>query len=368
VKEKHVVIDGCCLGRRKTGNETYLRGLLTGLAEVAPPDWRFTVLVTSAHTGPRDPRFAWQEIPLGNFWTRNFLLIPRALAKLRPDLFHGVYWFRYFAPSCPTVLMVHDLSFVSFPAGFHWHEQLIYAYLVKACARKARHLLTVSEFSKVELVEKWAILKERITVTYDGLDKCFRPAKQGASETKPPPYILYVGNLHPRKNIVRLLEAFTILKNTSSLPHRLRIVGQSAWLAGEIFQKVRESDLAGEIEFTGYISQDELVRCYQEAAVCVYPSLYEGFGLPVLEAMACGCPVICSKTTSIPEVAGEACCLVDPTSSSDIAGALDSLLSNPAELEKLRARGLQQAKKFTWESCAMTTLEGYSKALSPSSK
>jgi glycosyltransferase involved in cell wall biosynthesis len=357
----HIAIDACCLGRRKTGNETYIRGLLSGfeiLFARGVTGVRLTILTTSAYTGKRADCFEWIDIPLGKFITRNFLTIPSVLQKLSPDLFHGVYWSRFFAQPLPTVLMVHDLSFVSFPQGFRAHEQWVYANLVRACARSAKHVLTVSQFSKQELMRHWRIPADKITVTYDGLDSCYE-----ASGSEPireePSYILYVGNLHPRKNIVRLLDAYVKVCRSGTFPHRLRIVGQATWMAGEVFAAVRESEFASRVDFTGYVSYEKLASLYQNAAVCVYPSLYEGFGLPVLEAMACGCPVVCSNTTSVPEVAGDACVLVNPESSIEIAQGIRSILSNPALDADLRERGPRQAAKFTWEACAEATLAAY---------
>lgn len=427
----HIAIDASCLGRKKTGNETYIRGLLSGLEALMnhppgrfaamangegimanspsairrPPsspasgDFRFTVLTTCAHSGERARCFDWVDIPLGNFATRNFLTIPRVLKRLKPDLYHGVYWSRFFAQPAPTILTIHDLSFVGFPQGFHRHEQLVYANLIRLCAWSARHILTISESSKREMMRYWRIPARKITVAYLAQDACYqlpdevgrgsrvedaapsgrlpssaqKPRAVSTSPTCPglgdialrgqePPYILYVGNLHPRKNIVRLLEAFVRLKS-SGLPHTLKIVGQATWMAGDVFSAVRGSGLAGEVEFTGYISYEAMVSVYQCAAVFVYPSLYEGFGLPVLEAMACGCPVVCSNTTSVPEVAGDAAILVNPESVDEIAEGIRRVLAEPGLARELRERGIQQAAKFTWQSCAETTLAAYRHAM-----
>lgn len=365
----HIAIDACCLGRKKTGNETYIRGLLSGIESLLKDadlrtEFRFTILTTNAHVGYRAGCFDWVDIPLGNFLTRNFLTIPGVLFRMKPDLYHGVYWNRFFAQPVPTVLMVHDLSFVSFPQGFHRHEQWIYANLVRASVRSARHVLTVSQFSKQEMMQHWKLSSDAITVTYDGLDECYRPpAPQPLSFSESSPYILYVGNLHPRKNIIRLLEAFVRVKANGNFSHRLKVVGQAAWMAGDVFAAVRESGLGDQVDFTGYVSYEQLTALYQNAAVTVYPSLYEGFGLPVLEAMACGCPVVCSNTTSIPEVAGDACVLVNPESSGEIAEGIRRILENPALADDLRKRGPLQAAKFTWESCASATLEAYRLAM-----
>lgn len=426
-----VLIDACCLGRRKTGNETYIRGLLRGLADCGKAGDRsqgtevrrqetgdrsggqeapravpeLAVVTTAAHRGERPGCFEWMDIPLGNFATRNFLTLPRVLKSSGAALYHASYWTRFWAEPVPSVVMIHDLSFVSFPQGFRPHERLVYAGLIRQVARRARHLVTVSEFSKQELMERWKIPADRITVTYNGLDPCFRP-KAGAEgvECRVPsvegeirrepgglrdehgpthtpndarsttrdalapsstfqPYILYVGNLHPRKNLVRLLEAFVRLKAEARIPHQLKIVGQAAWLCGDIFETVRRHRLEGEVEFTGYVAQDELVRLYQDAALAVYPSLYEGFGLPVLEAMACGCPVVTSRTTSIPEVAGEAAELVDPESVDAIAAGLARVAGDAAWAAELRRRGPERAARFTWEATARQTLAAWERAL-----
>lgn len=357
-----VILDACCLGRRKTGNETYIRGLLRGFTELPAGSVELQVLTTPRHTGPRDARFAWRDVPLGNFLTRNFLTIPRQLSASGAQLYHASYWTRYW-DDFPKIVTVHDLSFVSFPAGYRAHERMVYCSLIKRAARRARHVLTVSEFSKSELMRHWQIPAERISVTCEGLDDCFCPAPEPRPAGDAPPTILYVGNLHPRKNLVRLLEAFVQLRRETDLEARLKIVGQRAWLTGEIFETVRRHQLESSVEFTGYVSQDELVRCYQQAAVAVYPSLYEGFGFPVLEAMGCGTPVVTSNTTSIPEVAGEAGVLVNPESVGEIAGGIAKVLQSPAFAAKLRGLGLARAREFQWRHCAAATLAAYERAL-----
>ncbi|HEX8371225.1 MAG TPA: glycosyltransferase family 1 protein [Chthoniobacterales bacterium] len=356
----HIVIDGCCLGRRKTGNETYIRGLLSGLAGLPESSVGVTVLTTPACADDLGPHFNRQEIPLGNFVSRNFMRIPSALDALRakrgPLLYHATYWTRFW-DAVPKIVTIHDLSFVSLPSGFRTHERMVYRKLIRAAANGARHILTVSEFSKQELMEKWQIPAEKITVTYEAADACFR-LPESQAPTSSAPYLLSVGNLHPRKNLVRLLKAFVKLKLEAKLPHRLRIVGQKAWLYDEIFDEVRRRKLEAEVEFTGYVSQQDLVWLYQNAAVFIYPSLYEGFGLPVLEAMACGCPVVCSSTTSLPEVAGDAAELVDPHSEDELARGIIAALGRRDEL---RSTGVARAASFSWEKCAQETAAAYVK-------
>lgn len=410
-----IALDAICLGRRKTGNETYVRGLLAGLANLAGPDagkpsmassgsrrfpsrsgepeaaspapsskpqvpgLNLTVLTTEAHRGERAGCFEWLDLPETHFLRRNFRTIPSALKRLGPDLYHASYWTRFWSEPVPSILTVHDISYALHPEWYGWQHHAFMAHCVRQCARRTRHILTVSEFSKQELMEHWRIPAEKITVTPNGVDACFCPPERGQAGSREqgaesptstpqaprptPPYILYVGNLHPRKNLVRLLEAFVLLKKEAGLPHALKIVGQKAWLFGKIFETVRRHGLEQAVEFTGYVSQEELARLYRHAAVLAYPSLYEGFGLPVLEAMASGCPVVCSATTSLPEVAGPACRLADPRVPESIAAGLREVLASEEERQRLREAGLARAARFTWRACAEGTLEAYRKAL-----
>ncbi len=363
----HIVIDGVCLGRRKTGNETYIRGLLEGLASRAG-DWsignravKFSILTTSAHTGARQECFEWIDIPLGNLASRNLVTIPRLLSRIRPDVYHGVYWIRWWAPSCATLLTVHDLSFVSFPQGFKPHERWVYANIIRLCAHAADHLTTISHFSKKELMEHWQLPDEKVTVTYLGTDARFHPGTNGGATSEP--YLLAVGNLHPRKNLRRLIEAFVLLKQRHAIPHKLRIVGQKAWLFDDVFESVRRHGMENDIVFTGYLADSEVVETYQRADVTIYPSLYEGFGFPPLEAMASGCPVVCSTAASIPEVAGDAAVMVDPTSVEAIAEGIHRLLRDDNLRETFIKRGLVQAQRFSWSQCAAETVEAYAKVI-----
>jgi glycosyltransferase involved in cell wall biosynthesis len=261
--------------------------------------------------------------------------------------------------------MIHDLSFVSFPQGYRSHERLVYNTFIRQSARKAREILTVSEFSKREICDLWKIPAEKVTVTYNGLEASFRnvleqPERRAASSEAP--YILYVGNLHPRKNLVCLLQAFGALKAEKKIPHRLKIVGQKAWLYSDIFKAVQGNDFSKEVDFTGYVDERELIRLYQGASVTVYPSLYEGFGLPVLEAMACGSPVVTSKTTALPEVAGDAALLIDPTDVSEMAAAIFKVVASQDLQQNMRAKGRAQAQKFSWIDTAQKTWRVYQRA------
>lgn len=361
MKRMRIALDACTLGRRRTGDETYVRGLLNAWEEIQPPNLELHVITTSEYEGPQSAAFNWHKIPKSNFFVRNFYSIPRLLKRIGVDLYHANYWTRYW-DSFPKVVTIHDVAFAAYPKGFKKHETLIFNAVGKRAAQNAKHILTVSEFSKREIHKHLEVPLEKITVTYNGLDPAFKPAARKQSQT---PYILYVGNLHPRKNLVRLVEAFVQLKSEHKTDVRLKIVGQKAWLYGDIFESVRASGLEGSIEFTGYISQEELVRTYQNATVMVYPSLYEGFGLPVVEAMGCGVPVVTSNSTSLAEVAGDAAELVDARSAVSIFQGIWTVLSSEDRQRELRRRGLERAQQFDWKTTACKTLEVYLSVAGP---
>ena len=354
-----IALDACTLGRRRTGDETYNRGLLNAWSEIRPPDFDLQVITTTAYEGPKNDMFTWHVIPRSNFFARNFYHVPRLLPRIGVDLFHANYWTRYW-DSFPKVVTIHDVAFAAFENAFKKVEMVVFNAMGKRVARNAKHILTVSEFSKREIHKYLNVPLDKISVTYNGLDDCFKPAEKNLKNA---PYILYVGNLSPRKNLVRLIEAFVQLKREHRVELVLKIVGQKAWLYDDIFESVRKSGLQSSIEFTGYISQEQLVETYQNATVMVYPSLYEGFGLPVVEAMGCGVPVVTSNSTSLAEVAGDAAELVDAHSAESICQGIWRVITSEDRHKELRQRGLARVRKFDWQTTARKTLEVYRSVL-----
>jgi glycosyltransferase involved in cell wall biosynthesis len=359
MKRMRIALDACTLGRRRTGDETYTRGLLNAWYEMRPDDLDLHVITTSAYDGPKNEAFCWHVVPRPNFFVRNFYSVPRMLPRIGIDLYHANYWTRYW-DALPKVVMIHDVAFAAFEKGAKKHEMVLFTALARRTARKAEHILTVSEFSKGEIHKYLNVPLEKITVTYNGLDACFTPAQKPVSGA---PYILYVGTLHPRKNLVRLIEAFLRLKREHNTPLVLKIVGKNVWLAGEIFDSVRKSGLESSVEFTGYISQEQLAQTYQNATLMVLPSLYEGFGLPVIEAMGCGVPVVTSNSTALAEVAGDAAELVDARSAESIYEGICRVISSEGRQRELRERGLLRARQFNWRATAQKTLEVYRSVL-----
>ena len=259
----------------------------------------------------------------------------------------------------PFVVTVHDLIRFCFDFSRETITERILLKLDIRGIKRASHIIAVSQHTKSDLIEYFKMPDDRISVIYNGIDhSIFKPY-----DTKPPdePYILYVGSERPRKNLARLIEAFAILKR--EFPE-LRLVkvgepGRAEEYRQETLRKLDSLGLTPDVIFTSYTSESDLVRYYYSAALLVYPSLYEGFGLPPLEAMACGCPVVASNTSSLPEVIGEAGIMVNPYATNRLAQAMREVLTNSKLRDDMVTRGLEQAKKFSWERTAEQTQEVY---------
>jgi glycosyltransferase involved in cell wall biosynthesis len=235
--------------------------------------------------------------------------------------------------------------------------------------RRYNHLLAVSQATRQDLITRFNIPEEKITVTYHGAEEGLRPVDPqdaervlGQSYYIKKPFILFLGTLEPRKNILTLLKAFSEI--TDQIPHDLVLVGQKGWKWEPIFKELGRPDLKQRVQWVGYVNDADRVFFYNSADFLAYPSWYEGFGMPLLEAMQCGCPVITSRVSSMPEVVGEAGLLIDPHQVEDLQGAMLRLAREPELREKLRKAGLEQAQKFSWETSAQITLEVFEKVTS----
>lgn len=293
-------------------------------------------------------------------------MLPVEARRSRLQLFHGTVNVVPRGLPCPSVVTIHDLAFLRWPEQTPARRYRYMAREVASAARRAARVIAVSESTKVDVVELLGVDSDRVVVTPLGVEERFRPladddhasflADQGIVR----PYILSVGTLEPRKNLPRLLRAFGELSH--EIPHDLVLVGPEGWLTEEIHHALQSPALAGRVRLTGFVDDDELAAWYSLADLFVFPSLYEGFGLPVLEAMACGAPVVTSAVSSLPEVAGEAAVMVDPHDPSAIADGMRRVLTNPALSADLRERGVRRAAAFTWERTAQRTAAVYREA------
>ena len=279
-------------------------------------------------------------------------------------LYHATEHLLPYLPTMPTVLTVHDLIFERYPQHHTWRNMLYLRAAMPVYVAAATAIIAVSQQTKADLVELYGAPAEKIHVVYEGIDAEFAPA--AAAEmvrvrtrySPDRPYLLMVGTLEPRKNHAAALRALARLK-AHGFPHRLLVVGGQGWRFAPIQRLVADLGLTGDVTFTGYVPPADLPPLYTGADCVLLPSLYEGFGFPVLEAMACAAPVVCSNVSSLPEVAGGGALLVAPDDDQALADAVALILSQPALAAALRRRGLQQAAGYRWETCAAETVAVY---------
>lgn len=304
---------------------------------------------------------------LHRIWHRARLPIPIEAAIGRVDLFHEPdFVLPPTLPGTPTVLTVHDLTFIRDPESAFPRLRRYLNRVVPRSVARATRVLADSAATKNDLIELLHTSPDKITVLYGGVDARFAPmadpkrlaAVRAKYSLGLDPFILGIGTLQPRKNFSRLIQAFAALHSQLSTRH-LVIVGGKGWLYDDIFAEVKRLGLEGRVLFPGFVDDDDLPALYSAADVLAFPSIYEGFGLPILEAMACGTPVVTSVTSSLPELAGDAALLVEPTDVDAIAATLRRLLQEADLRRKLVAAGFDQARKFTWEKAAVQLLGIY---------
>ncbi|MBV9008325.1 MAG: glycosyltransferase family 4 protein [Verrucomicrobia bacterium] len=362
-------IDGHAIGSRLGGNETYLRGVLKELAGY--PAHRYFVYVNdNAAAAIVHELLPTSEVRLlggaGAVARLGWKLTQLARAD-QVDVLHVQYVAPVFGPA--SVVTIHDLSFRHFPEWYTRAERWRFELTVPWSGRRARRVLTVSEFCKRDIVQQLRIAEKRVIVSYNKIDEQFRPVAAREVERSladlgaRPPYIVSVANLQPRKNLPRLIGAWEQLRQThAQITPKLVIVGRKAWLFEETLAAVRQSRWRDEIVLTDYVPHEQLPPLYAGAELLIYPSLFEGFGLPPLEAMACGTPVVVSNTSSLPEVCGEAAEFVDPRDVKSIADGMLRLLRDSDLRESRRAAGLKQAEKFRTGQLGAATVRAYEEA------
>jgi len=333
-------IESHAIGSRVGGNETYARGLLSGMAQIG---WAKNCRVYLTKTGLAETGTQLKEqgfetaIVSAGAVARLLWSLPREVLKKPVDILHAQYHLPAFS-SAQGIITVHDVSFMRYPEFFTRREYLKMRALLPISLKRANKIITISEYSKKEIMNFFGVTPEKIKVIYCGGGEEFCPAdyvpEVDAVKKKyhlPEKFILCVSNLQPRKNLPRLIKAYVNLrKNQPEVKHKLVIVGEKAWLYSDIFASLKESGLPDEIILIGYIPTRNLPSLYSAADLFVYPSILEGFGLPALEAMACGCPVITSNTSSLPEVVGDAGIMVDPYNIERLAKAMSEVLNNEA--------------------------------------
>ena len=359
---------------RGAGINCYIRNLLAYLPRV-DGDNRYTAFLGERRFAadlPLSLKFsrlptAWPPVRI--LWEQ--AVQPWALKREKVDLLHALAFVAPLFSPCPFVVTIYDLGFLLHPKSFEPLKRLYLSLFTRLSARRARRIIAISESTKRDVVRLLGVPPERVDVVHCGVDGTFRPfpmervAAFRRRRGLPERFILFVGTLEPRKNVRRLVEAFAILKRRTAGLQACKLVigGAKGWMYEDIFARVEELGLGDEVLFPGYIPLEELPLWYNAAELFVYPSLYEGFGLPVLEAMACGTPVVASRTSSLPEVVGEAGMLVDPRDIGGLAEAMERALMDEGKRREMREKGLRRAGEFSWERTARETAQVYRRAM-----
>jgi glycosyltransferase involved in cell wall biosynthesis len=347
-----LLFDAHQLGRRQTGNETYVRALLHEFRHRS--DLEVTALVEeAAREDEAVASFERRTVPRsGTLRLAAMGLIGR---QVRPSVLHAIYFAPYLA-GCPVVLTIHDISYEIHPEFFSRAERLRGRTLIRDGARRARVVVTVSETSRRDIIERYGVPEDRVVAIHNGVSQRFldAPPRDLGPIGDRPVTVLAVGTLQPRKNLGRLLEA--VARAATRRPIRLRVVGPDGYQADAIRSRLADS---ADVDIAGYVSDDALLDEYRRADMLVYPSLYEGFGLPVVEAMAAGTPVITSTSGSLPEVAGDAALLIDPLDVGAIADAILRLAEDESLRRDLVTKGMERAQRFSWAASADRHVEVY---------
>ncbi|NBO65339.1 MAG: glycosyltransferase family 1 protein [Acidobacteria bacterium] len=381
-KRRHIGIDAHAIGAQQGGNETYIRNLILALARIDQEN-RYTIYLASREAAAewRDrlaaeaPNFGVRLLPPPMPIVRAPLALALELRRRPVDLLHVQYTAPPFCP-VPVVVTVHDLAFEHYPETFTRRGSWQLRLTVRYTAQRAARLLTVSEYSRQDLLRTYGLAAEKVVVTWNGVEPLFSPAVASADETRQlalkyglrEGYLLALGSLQPRKNLPRLIRAYAALRRVRpDLTPQLVIAGRELWLAGGIYKEI-ERELAGQpwrndIVFTGYVPEVDLPALYRGARLLVYPSIFEGFGLPPVEAMSCGTPVITSRAGSLPEICGEAAGYVDPLSVESITATLLEFLDDDNLCRRLIERGFEQAARYNWLETAALTRAVYESVL-----
>ena len=373
----HIAIDAHSVGAKLGGNETYATNLIEALAEIDQLN-RYTLYVTKREAierfANRWPNFTVKQTLPHTPLVRIPLTLVRELRRHPVDVLHVQYTAPPLAP-CPVVATIHDLAFEHLPETFNRRSWMQMRLTVRRTARRAAQIITVSEYSRQDISKTYKIEPQRILVTPEAARAGFSPVTNETELKKvrktygiERDYILSLCSIQPRKNLVRLIEAYSLLRQSRpevKLP-QLVLAGKRGWLDGETFNAARQSVGGSDILFTGYVGEEDLPALYSGAACFVYPSYFEGFGLPILEAMQCGAPVVAGNRTSIPELVADAGLLFDPFDTSALVEALKRILDDADYRARLRAKGFLRSGEFSWKETAQLTLKAYEKAFEAS--
>jgi len=365
-----IAIDAHAVGAKLGGNESYAVNLIEALAQIDSAN-HYTIYITTDEARERFqgrwPNFKVRATLPHTPLIRIPLTLSAELRKNPVDVLHVQFTAPPFCP-CPVVVSIHDLSFEHLPQTFKRRSRTQLRLTVRHSAQRAARIISLSEHGRRDIIETYGITAERVSAIPLAAPSHFAPVQDNRELQRvrhnygiDGDYILTVGSIQPRKNLARLVQAYASLRGNKSadkLP-KLVLVGKSGWLYDETLRALKETGVADTVVLTGYVPQEDLPALYSGALCFVYPSYFEGFGLPPLEAMKCGAPVIVGNKTSLPEVVGDAALAVDPFDVEAIASAMQRVIESPALREELSIKGQARAETFDWRETARKTLAIY---------
>ncbi|OGS03928.1 MAG: hypothetical protein A2204_03215 [Elusimicrobia bacterium RIFOXYA1_FULL_47_7] len=372
----NIGINARYLQKRSTGIENYLKNIIAKLKDTDKsnsytlffgndrqvPDYalggNFTHDVPDMRTDSQLKRVLWEHFYL-----------PKQLKKLKIDVFHEPSFISPFFKSCPTIITVYDLAYLFCPDCYTFRNRAYLGAMLSRSVSTSEYIIAISENTKSDILKHFRVPDNKVKVIYCGVNELFKKTndtlkvdsirkKYGITKD----YILNVSLISPRKNLIALMQAFKNARQSGRIDAQLVIAGGKGWLYEKIIAYAKSSGFENDIIFTGYVTDDELLHLYNGARLFAFPSVYEGFGLPLLEAMACGCPVISSNTSSMPEVCGEAALYFNPKNLAEISEAIDRVINDVGLSNSLINKGLEQVKKFSWGKAAAQTLSLYEKS------
>jgi len=338
------------------GTEIYLRELLAALADLDQTNEYlvFTNLETQSDLVPKQANFHWKPQavharfrPARILWEQ--IVLPFEAARYRLDVLFNPGFTAPLFPPCRQVTVFHDLQHKRHPEYFRWFDLPFWQFLLWMAAHRSHRLIAVSEATRSDLLRFYSIPKERIAVVHHGVEPAFSRLDRSHTES----YLLCVSTLHPHKNLPRLIRAYGRKKRD----FRLILAGLRGFHAEAIERLIEDLKLQDSVRITGWVPREELYSLYARARAFVYPSTFEGFGMPVLEAMAAGIPVACSDIPPLREVAADAALFFDPLNEDDIASGIERVMSDASLQERLTTAGRERARPFTWVRCAEQTLK-----------
>lgn len=359
-------IDAHMLGDLSGGNESYYTNILQSM-EPQEGTEMFLFVYPETDISAYADKFTIVHFQSKNAFVRNFWELPILCRKYSLTILHTQYFVPFFC-SCPLLCTIHDICFEHYHNIFTKREFLCQKLLIPYAAKHSQYIFTVSEHAKNDIIEHYHIPDEKVVVTYNAVNGNFRILNEMELEEEKlrkqfsignSAIILSVGNLQPRKNLPRLIKAFVTYKAKTHKDIKLVIVGKKAWMYNEIIKAAMESSDA--IIFTDYVENKDLVRLYNAAECFIYPSFFEGFGIPPLEAMACGTPVAVAAATSLPEVVGDAGIYFNPFSEKEIEEAIKQLMESEEIRTTLQEKAKERVKEFSWKNSAQIIQSYYKK-------